>query len=168
VARIPQVADTNVCVVANRPDGASLQCVSKCAKALRDIVAGGILVLDDDGAVFAEYRRYLSLHRQLGMGHLFFKWLIDNRYRPDRVVQVSLAPHAVNRGEYADFPEDPTLEGFDRDDRVFVALSRAHPQRPPILNAVDSDYWHYDEELTRNGVIVIHVCGTAHYKPRLA
>ncbi len=129
-------------------------------------MSNGVLVIDAAGGVFEEYRKHLSFAGQPGFGDLFFKWLVDNRYRQDRVAQVPLTPHPTREEDYADFPDDPALEGFDRSDRVFVALARAHPQRPSILNAVDSDYWHYQDALTGHGVTVIHVCGHQHYKAR--
>jgi hypothetical protein len=166
LARTAKIVDTNVCVTANRPPGTDLQCASNCANELKEVVKRGLLVIDSAGEVFREYRRHLAFSGQPGFGDLLFKWLVDNRHRTDRVTQVALTPHAEREADYAEFPDDPALDGFDRDDRVFVALARAHPQRPAILNAVDSDYWHYREPLTGHGVKVIHVCGHGHYKPR--
>lgn len=161
--RVPKIVDTNVCILSNRRDGEDLQCASKCATEIGEIVSKGILVIDSRDVVFEEYKTYLSFSGEPGMGDLFFKWLVDNRYRENRVACIELASHPER--EYAEFPEDPELEGFDRSDRVFVALACAHPERPAILNAVDSDYWHYRDQLTRNSVNVIHVCGHEHYKP---
>lgn len=165
--RTPKIVDTNVCVVSNRPADADLLCASKCAKELREIVTKGLLVIDADGGVFEEYRKHLSFAGQPGIGDLFFKWLVDNRYRADRVAHIQLTPHPLREADYAEFPDDPALEDFDRSDRIFAALALAHPQRPSILNAVDSDYWHFREQLTGHGVTVIHVCGNRHYKPRV-
>lgn len=157
--------DTNVCVVSNRRLGEDPRCASKCAKELNEIVTNGLLVIDADGRVLDEYRKHLSFSGQPGIGDLLFKWLMDNRYRADRVTQIALTPHPVRDGDYAEFPDDPALTGFDRDDRVFVALALTHLQHPAILNAVDSDYWHYQQPLTGHGVTVTHVCGHQHFKP---
>jgi hypothetical protein len=124
-----------------------------------------LLVIDAGGEVFGEYRKHLSFAGQPGMGDLFFKWLVDNRYRPDRVTQTPLTPHPRREAGYLEFPDDPALQNFDFDDRVFVALACAHPGRPSILTAVDSDYWHHREPLAGLGVAVVHVCGYQHYKP---
>jgi hypothetical protein len=167
VPRTPKIVDTNVCVVSNRRLGENVQCASKCAKELNDIVTKGLLVIDAGGAVFGEYRKHLSFAGQPGIGDVLFKWLVDNRYRTDRVAQIPLTPHPVREADYAEFPDDPALDGFDIDDRIFVALALTHPQRPAILNAVDSDYWHFRMSLTGHGVNVIHVCGHQHYKPRV-
>jgi hypothetical protein len=167
VPRAPKVVDTNVCIVSNHRLGENLQCVGKCAKELNEIVAKGVLVIDANGGVLKEYKKYLSYSGEPGIGDLLFKWLVDNRYNEDRVHQITLKPHPAREGDFAEFPDDPALDGFDRDDRIFVALALSHPQRPAILTAVDSDYWHYEEPLTGCGVSVTHVCGHQHYKPRV-
>lgn len=166
--RIPKIVDTNVCILSNRRNGENLQCASKCATEIKKVVSNGILVIDSGDVVFGEYKTYLSFSGEPGMGDLFFKWLVDNRCKPNRVVHVELTPHPERDGEFVEFPKDPELEGFDRGDRVFVALACVHPDHPAILNAVDSDYWHYRDQLTRNGVNVMHVCGHEHYKARFA
>jgi len=166
VPRTPKIVDTNVCIVSNRRHGEDLQCASRCATQIREIVARGLLVIDTEGKIFEEYRRYLSFSGEPGFGDLLFKWLVDNLYREDHVARVVLNRRRERETDYAEFPDDPAFEGFDRSDRIFVALARAHPERPPILNAVDSDYWHYREPLAQHGIKVIHVCGHQHYRPR--
>lgn len=163
--RTPKVVDTNVCVTSNRKNGESLRCASRCARELNSIVKRGLLVIDDGDAIFGEYKRYLSFSGQPGAGDIFFKWLFDNRYRPERVEHVKLQRHQDRPEEYLDFPDSPSLSGFDRGDRVFVALARAHASRPPILTAVDSDYWHHRAALAEYGVDVVHICGHQDYKP---
>ncbi|MCY3786637.1 MAG: hypothetical protein OXG47_07930 [bacterium] len=59
---------------------------------------------------------------------------------------------------FQEFPDDPALAGFDRDDRVFVAVSIAAGVYNVILNAVDSDYYLHSESLRRAGVIVEELC----------
>jgi hypothetical protein len=59
------------------------------------------------------------------------------------------------------FPNDERLVGFDRSDHKFVAVALAHPERPPILNAVDADWWYYREELARHGIRVEFLCPNA-------
>lgn len=143
-----------------------MRCASNCAKELKEIVTKGLLVIDTAGIVFREYKKHLSFSGQPGFGNYLFKWLVDNRYRADRVTQIALTPHPEREGDYAEFPDDPELQTFHSDDRVFVALACAHPKHPAILNAVDSDYWHHRDCLTKNGVTVIHVCGNQHYKTK--
>ena len=143
-----------------------ITCAAKCAKELNEIAKNGLLVLDTDGVVFDEYKRYLSFSGQPGAGDVFFKWLADHRYNAEYVRQVVLERDQAREYEYSQYPDSAELRGFDRSDRVFVALARAHPDHPSILTALDSDYWHFRGPLENSGVDVIHVCGTAHYKSR--
>lgn len=47
---------------------------------------------------------------------------------------------------------------YDMADRKFVAVAVAHPKRPPILNASDTDWLDWQEGLKRDGIEVRHVC----------
>jgi hypothetical protein len=158
--RMPSIVDTNVAVVANHKDGESLSCVAACARALNAIKKTGLLVIDEGGLIFGEYKTHLSFAGQPGAGDVFFKWLSDNRYRPERVSQVALANDPACPAEFAAFPADPDLATFDPSDRKFVAAALTHPGRPPVLNAVDSDWWNHRDALHRNGITVQFVCGT--------
>ncbi len=60
--------------------------------------------------------------------------------------------------EFEEFPDDPALEGFDPDDRKFIAVAVAHPEGPPILQAVDSQWWDFRAAFRRNGIIVEFIC----------
>lgn len=154
--RTPVVVDTNVTVVANRRGGESIACASACAQALLKIKTSGILVLDDGDRILTEYRRYLSHAGQPGMGDSFFKWLVDNRWKQDLVTHVTLI---LENGGFAEFPQNAELAGFDRADRVFVAVSLRHGGNPRILNATDRDWWDYRHALERAGVVVEFLCG---------
>ena len=72
--------------------------------------------------------------------------------------QQNLAPKVitpVNRSEneFQEFPDDPVLNDFDPDDRKFIAVAVAHPETPPILQAVDSQWWAFRAAFRRNGII---------------
>lgn len=157
--RMPAVVDTNVPIVANQASGAEIACAAACAVALHEITRTGVLVIDASDLIFNEYKNHLSFAGQPGVGDYFFKWLCDNRYRPDRVARVVLREDQVRAGEFAVFPEDPELSAFDRSDRKFVAAALSHPEKPPILNATDDDWWNNKEALERHGITVRFVCG---------
>lgn len=144
--------DTNVGVVANERDShASPDCVIACVDALEQITAGRArLVLDDGWEILSEYLRHLSSSGQPGPGDAFVKWALNNLANPDRCERVPLDLQA--------FPEDPDLAAFDRSDRKFVVLALASDSRPPIWNAVDSDWWRFREALGRAGVEVTFLC----------
>lgn len=75
---------------------------------------------------------------------------------PQRCERVPIRRDAT--GRFEPFPDDPALDSLDPPDRKFVAVALASDSRPPILNAVDSDWWHAKEALERAGVQVRFLC----------
>lgn len=152
------IVDTNVPITANgQAEQASLACQLACIAALRLIQAQRRISVDQSGLILQEYRRHLSPNGQPGLGDAFFKWLWSNQANPQICVPVPITPTADGR-DFAEFPDDPALERFDRSDRKFVAVARVQPSHPPIINAVDSDWLHYHDTLTAHGVRVENVC----------
>lgn len=62
------------------------------------------------------------------------------------------------QGDFGEFPQDPALNGFDRSDRVYVAVANASLLDPIVLNAVDKGWWDHHEALNRNGINVNFLC----------
>jgi hypothetical protein len=150
--------DTNVAVVANgRASQASNSCVSTCITALLDLRESHRVLVDERGLILDEYRRSLSPSGQPGPGDAFFKWLWDNQGNPDHCRQVDITPTGDARG-FEEFPDDPGLATFDRSDRKFVAVAIASVERPPILNASDTDWWNHRDALSRHGVTIRFLC----------
>ena len=160
------VVDTNVGVVANeRHAGASPDCVIACVDALERIVRGNNrLALDDRWEILNEYLRYMASSGQPGPGDAFVKWALNNLANPERCERVPI--DRIAEGQYLPFPDDPSLASFDPSDRKFVAVALASEARPPILNAVDSDWWHAREALARAGVEVKFLCPDHVSRPR--
>lgn len=151
------VVDTNVAIVANGcyvP--ASEQCTGACIEALLAAQAGLVLV-DDCYRIFDEYRQHLSHSGQPGVGDAFFKWLWNNQANPASCRQVTITPCPDGR-VFQEFPNDPALASFDRDDRKFVAVALASAEHPWILNATDSDWWVFRTALTNHGVKTRFLC----------
>lgn len=69
-----------------------------------------------------------------------------------------LTPRPEDPRDFEEFPRDEALSGFDPSDRKFVAVSCAHSERPPILEATDSKWWGLWEALQRCGVDVRFLC----------
>jgi hypothetical protein len=154
--RLPVVVDTNVAIVANgRADQAGPSCVLACVNALLDVVRRRRVIVDD-GRIFGEYIRNLSMSGQPGVGDAFFKWIWDQQADPVCCTRVELTPHE-QRGFEA-FPDDAALTGFDAADRKFVAVAIASGESPPILNAADTDWWLFRKPLSRYGVTVEFLC----------
>lgn len=154
------VVDTNVAVTANGkslPSGVSVSCTVACARRLQSLRQNGIVVLDDGWRILREYKANLAEAGQPGVGDAWLKWLLTNLANPLRCYLVTITP--VDEPQmFAEFPADPELEHFDNSDRKFVAVSRAHPARPVVLNATDSDWQIHRSALARHGVTVEFLC----------
>ena len=153
------VADTNVAVVANAlSEQASEDCVETCAERLEEIMRGEVkLVLDDYWQILGEYAQ--NLHSTgTDLGDRFLLWVLRNWRNPERCDLVHIMPVNGSENEFEEFPDDPALSGFDLDDRKFIAVAVAHPERPPILQAVDSQWWDFRDAFHRNGVTIEFIC----------
>ena len=71
---------------------------------------------------------------------------------------ISITPVDGLENAFEEFPDDPALNDFDSDDRKFIAVAVAHPEKPPILQAVDSQWWDFRDAFRRNGIIVEFIC----------
>jgi hypothetical protein len=153
------VVDTNVLVVANlKTPQAGPDCVLASVAALETIQKKARLVIDEGMLVFQEYQQYASFSGQPGVGDAFFKWVHDNRYNDRHCDRVKLTPCSDPSRDFEQFPADPSLQGFDRSDRKFVAVALGSVPSPTILNAVDSDWWNFRQPLADNGVKVEFLC----------
>lgn len=99
--------------------------------------------------------RNLHSHPPSAPGSLFLKWVLTNWTNADRVELIGLTPQGDS---FEEFPASADLTGFHNDDQKFVAVAMKHPDRPPILNATDSDWWDYRKALERHGVVVEFLC----------
>ncbi len=150
--------DTNVAVVANgKAPQAGNQCVETCVTTLIALRDHHRVLLDEQGLILDEYRRHLSPSGQPGPGDAFFKWLWDNQGHLDHCRQIPITPVRGTR-VFEEFPDDPELARFDREDRKFVAVVIASEEQPPILNASDTDWWDHREALKRHGVEIRFLC----------
>jgi hypothetical protein len=154
----PCVIDTNVPLTANKKDAPSPACVLACMQALEALTRSGHLVLDDGWRIINEYKHKLSPNGQPGLGDRFLKWVLTNHANPQRCTKVPLTPRPEDPRDFEEFPRDEALSGFDPSDRKFVAVSCAHPERPPILQATDSKWWGLREAFQRCGVDIRFLC----------
>ncbi|MGD9890630.1 MAG: hypothetical protein AB7R89_05505 [Dehalococcoidia bacterium] len=153
------VVDTNVLSVANARDThASPLCVITCVNKLEAIRDGGRLAIDDSRRIVREYQANASSSGQPGPGDAFLKWILQNLWNDQHCEMVPITPRAGTDDNFEEFPDDPDLAGFDRSDRKFVAVALAHPDRPPILNATDTDWHNFDAPLARHGIRVTFLC----------
>ena len=154
------IVDTNVALVASgRFEDASKNCVATCAEKLGQINSGEMkLALDDQRRIIEEYRGKLNADGQPAIGDVFLKWVEINWTNPERCDLVSITPVDGLDNEFEEFPDDPALKDFDPDDWKFIAVALAHPQKPPILQAVDSKWWDFRDALHQHRVRVEFIC----------
>ncbi|HMN28128.1 MAG TPA: hypothetical protein PKE45_08230 [Caldilineaceae bacterium] len=159
------IVDTNVLHVAhgrNVPQ-ASPQCIKSCASILIEIRSEHVLVLDHARHILREYGRQFSHPATAGVGYEFYVWILQNlsNMRHCELVPITLLPNSDDHSDFAEFPRDILLTNFDRSDRKFVAVALAHPDHPPILNAVDTDWRDHETALARHGIQVRFLCPDA-------
>ena len=159
------IVDTNVAVVASKDsdelseDDSSMECVTTCVERLEQINNDEMkLVLDRERRIIDEYRRNLELMNRFSMGFQFYRWVERNWTNPERCDLVEITPVVGLKINFEEFPDDSRLTDFDDDDRKFVAVACAHPQKPPILQAVDGKWRDFLDALHENGVIVEYLC----------
>lgn len=153
------VIDTNVILVANGQHAdVSPACVTSCALALQSVMKSGMLVLDDGFQILLEYQNKTQPKKGNRPGDAFVKWALNHRCNEEHVKQVHLLKHD-ERG-FESFPDDPELANFDAPDRKFVAVSSAHPNKPPISQAADSKWLDWAPALKRHGIEVHFLCQT--------
>lgn len=152
-----QVVDTNVILVANgqHPD-VSPECVMNCVVALQSVMKSGKLALDDGFEILLEYQNKTQPKKGNRPGDAFVKWALNNRCNAELVDQVTLQGH--DKRGFESFPHDPDLANFDIPDRKFVAVSGAHPGKPPIAQAADSKWLDWAPALQRHGIKVAFLC----------
>ena len=158
------IVDTNVPLVANDDaPQASDECLLACIDQIEKIIEQGIVVIDDGWHILGEYTNNLHSGGQPGLGDAFLKWILTNLGNPAHCERVAITPAGEGTVEenYEEFPDDPALRGFDPSDRKFVAVALAHQERPPILNAVDTDWWNYRDVLQRHDVKITFICPDA-------
>jgi hypothetical protein len=149
-----RVVDSNVAVIANgRDTNASLACRTAAIDALAALLKTGRIIVDDAGAMLAEYRTYCHPRGQPGVGDRFFREVLMNY--SGKIERITL--EISDDGSYVDFPRDPDLVKFDLSDRKFAAAARK--LSVPVLNAVDSDWFDHRAALKRNGIKVEFLCG---------
>ena len=137
------VVDTNVPVVANlaaSPDPKSnvpIECVDACIEAVVHVMDNKALVLDADNEIFDEYLNNLAINRQPGIGDQFMKWVHDHFWPLPNSHRV---PITKDGEPYVGLLDHPQLAKLNKDDRKFIAVANAHPDKPPILQAMDSKW----------------------------
>lgn len=154
-----RVIDTNVPVVANGGHESGPRCQLEAIRVIREITAGGGLVLDTGGRIFSEYQTYLSFSGQPGVGDEFFRWVHDFQWRDEYCTRVMLTPTAADPDDFVEFPSTtPGLETFDRADRKFIAVAVANGAHTEVVEATDGEWWECREAFSEAGITITFIC----------
>lgn len=152
-----RVVDTNVPATANGANAdASADCVVACGRVLQQVMQGHLFI-DNAGAIVAEYRNNLTPFGDPRPGNVFLKWLLTNEWNPARVTRVKLTATDDEQG-FVELPAAPDGIRYDPSDRVFLAVSAAHSEHPPVVQALDSKWWGWRKALTDAAVPIHFVC----------
>ncbi len=164
-----RIIDTNIWIAASgKADHAGETCTDRCSKWLSEFARStDSLVIDEASlenhevpglSVLAELRRNI---REGWVGHDVLNRLYrDFRFEPmpiryDR--DGAIIERLDDQGDLEQIDEKK-LPGFESADRKWVALHFAHPERPPIHNALDGDWLKQWATLRRLGVALRLVC----------
>ncbi|MBQ8707344.1 MAG: hypothetical protein IJ523_04600 [Succinivibrionaceae bacterium] len=153
------IIDTNVPLKAAtvKPDDEiDRRCCLACLNFIKELMdSDDIVVLDRGKEILNEYRRNIDTSKEDSVSSQFLMWLLR------RMLTGKVDLHEITKigdNAYAEYPNSPQLEHFDRSDRKFVALANAHPQHPSIYNGSDTDWWDFREALEQVGIHVFFLC----------
>lgn len=118
----------------------------------------GRVFIDAGGRITTEYRRNLRASGQPGPGDAFLKWLLTHEWSGTRVVRVPLTARPGNPDSFDELPHDDL---YDPSDRKFLAVAAAHPDKPVVLQALDSKWWGWKRHLRDRGVRLHFLCRSA-------
>lgn len=159
VASSLRILDTNVLATANgHHDGAPVECIAECAAKLHSIMQGGHVVVDDAWRILTQYANNIQ---GPGAGEVFLQWLFQNNTNPLRCTHVTITPRPGDDTDFNEVPAPLALPKGDRidpADRMFLAVSAAHPEHPAIVQATDSKWIGWEEALEAYGIKVEWVC----------
>jgi hypothetical protein len=165
------VIDENVLIVAEKqaPDkDTNDACIQNCIEALRK-VRTEMLVLDSNDLIFAKYRKHFEPIRRNGQGTEFLIWLMQNQFYPDRCERVKITPLEPSFVEVPlelRNPDPATNKIFDLDDHIWLAAAKASVNNPIILNATDTDWYEWRDQLKEHDFQLEFLCPNLMDKPR--
>jgi hypothetical protein len=151
------VIDTNVLAVAEglHPE-ASEQCVANAIAVLELLDAGKVLAVDSEDQILQEYLGAMTQSQGSGPGVKLASLLWRSRWNGRMCRPIAITPHATRIGSFYEVPEP--LHDLDADDLKFVAVAMAEGSSPPIVQAVDTEWWLRRKEFASCGIDVQFIC----------
>ncbi len=162
------IVDTNVPLTADG-NHMSNTCQSCCAEFVQSVIQGRHqVVLDDQWHILNEYQNKM-LCTQNSFSHQFLKYILNNQKNTNRVKQVPIT--SVGADDFDEFPEALHSIGFDPSDRKFVAVAVSNKGKSPIVQAADSKWVGWEDNLKKEKIKVRFLCKeelSAIYKQKMA
>lgn len=160
-----KIVDTNVALTAVNAEGVfSISCQRDCVDLIRRILRSEIrLVIDREGQIIQEYRRrmYPTPSPDAGIADHFLIYAITNRTNRSRIVEVDII-YNPEIDRFSPYPDDVRLNGFDRNDRKWIATAMAYQRQmgnnAPIVNATDRDWLEVNAILREYGIQIEFLC----------
>lgn len=153
------VVDTNVPLKAanmHPENDLDRKCSHACLDFINDLVSSDdILVVDAGREILNEYSKKIDTHAEDNVATVFLTWVLRG-ILTNKVYQQQI--NRAENGAYLEFPSSETLKKFDKSDRKFVAVAKAHPNHPKIYNGSDTDWWIFKDALRCEGVEVVFLC----------
>ena len=155
------IVDTNVIAAANcLTDHLSDKDTLSCQKFLADLFQDNIytiIAIDTSFKVLGEYFKYSNPSGQPGIGDKFAKWIYNNQFNQDKCKRLEIHKNGED-GDYIEFPDTPSLNNFDLNDRKYVAICVAANKVPHIVNGTDSDWYNFAEAFLEEGISIENIC----------
>jgi hypothetical protein len=117
----------------------------------------GHLFLDNAGLILSEYLAAVGTG-QPEAGGAFVRWVLQNQWVEANVSRVVITPRTDAPTTFHELPPPVTGTTYDPSDEKFLAVAAAHPERPPVLQALDSKWWGWQDSLRACGVTVHFLC----------
>lgn len=154
------IIDTNVAILANGKSKFPAKCIYECIQTIRGITKRNhaIIVTDREGFIFNEYKKYLNLSGEPGLGDEFLKWLDENRWTEDLCRIIDLNVSSEDEFCQGIIPDAICQSSFDPSDRKFLAVSIKHPESPQIVEATDVKWKLHESLLNHHGISVRFIC----------
>ena len=132
------------------------KCSAACLQFISQLIhSSDTIVLDAGGEILNEYRRNINMAASDNAATVYLKWVLRKQLLGNAdLINIT----KIGNNSYKEFPASPGLKNFDPSDRKFVALAKAHPHHPPIINGSDTDWWISREALQSEGVQVVFLC----------
>lgn len=156
------IIDTNVPKKASNlapVDVLDQKCSCACLTFIQEIMeSNDLVILDGGGEILKEYKNNFFTDGQDTVATIFMRWVLRNlSLRAGSRVEL----HPITKladGVYEEYPSAHELVDFDPSDKKFIALSRAHPDHPPVVEGSDSLWWGFRNAIEDEGVHIIFLC----------